>query len=75
MKYNYLILQERESGRLHINIFMKGKKTDWKVYWKNKKIEKKKNTKRVGMILITWSGSNEWVNPGWLTFTCYLLLD
>ena len=50
MKYNYLILQERESGRLHINIFMKGKKTDWKVHWKNKKIEKKKNTKRVGMI-------------------------
>lgn len=41
MKYNYLILQERESGRLHINIFMKGKKTDRKVYWKNKKIEKK----------------------------------
>lgn len=50
MKYNYLILQERERAVVSILIYLwKERKPIGKFIEKNKKIEKK-NTKRVGMI-------------------------
>lgn len=55
---------------------MKGKKTDWKVHWKNKKIEKKKHyTRGYDILLHGVVVTNELILAGLLLHATYYWIN